>query len=198
MKVPPQTSDIFEILGKGQFINSNSSNKTVSDLYKVIEEEQNFEALHEYFRSINFNLEKGDEYFYFSRIENKADLERKIESAFKWIDIIDFLKTYDNSFGAGFRFTPSDILVRIKIDAELETKLEGLKKYTGKDSYNDIIEKILKDLVSDTFIELENEITHQYKVLAAFKYLEQLILTIHIPEEIKNEPNMIARNQIKI
>lgn len=187
MKVPTQTSDIFEILGRGQFINSNSSNKTISDLYKIIEDEQNFEALYEYFRSINFNLEKGDEYFYFSRIENKADLERKIESAFKWIDIIDFLKTYDNSFGAGYRFTPSDILVRIKIDAELEIKLEGLKKYTGKDSYNDIVEKILKDLASDTFIELENEITHQYKVLAAFKYLEQLILTIYIPEEIKNE-----------
>ena len=187
MKVPAQTSDIFEILSKGQFINSNSSNKTISDLYKIIEEEQNFEVLCEYFLNINFNLEKGDEYFYFSRNENKTDLERKIEAAFKWIDIIDFLKTYDNSFGAGFRFTPSDILVRIKIDAELETKLEGLKKYAGKDSYNDIIEKILKDLVSDTFIELENEITHQYKVLASFKYLEQLILTIHIPEEIKNE-----------
>ena len=47
--------------------------------------------------------------------------------------------------------------------------------------------KILKKLIDDTFIELENEITHQYKVLTSFKYLEQLILTINIPEEVRNE-----------
>ena len=123
MELPIQTADIFKILSKGQFINSNSSTKSVSNLYKVIEDEQNFENLFEYFRNINFTLEKGDEYFYFSRPENKVDLETKIEAAFRWIDIIDFFKTYDNSFSSGYRFTPSDILVRIKIDAELETKL---------------------------------------------------------------------------
>jgi hypothetical protein len=45
----------------------------------------------------------------------------------------------------------------------------------------------LKKLIDDNFIELENEITHQYKVLASFKYLEQLILTINIPDEVRNE-----------
>ena len=60
MEVPIQTADIFKILSKGQFINSNSSTKSVSDLYKVIEDEQNFENLFEYFRNINFTLEKGD------------------------------------------------------------------------------------------------------------------------------------------
>ncbi len=187
MEVPVQTADIFKILSKGQFINSNSSNRIVSDLYKVIEDEQNFENLYHYFRSINFILEKGDEYFYFSRSETKVDLETKIEAAFRWIDIIDFLKTYDNSFSPGYRFTPSDILVRMKTDAELETKLEGLKKYTDKEKHQDVLDKILKKLIDDTFIELENEITHQYKVLASFKYLEQLILTINIPDEVRNE-----------
>jgi hypothetical protein len=187
MKVPIQTADIFKILSKGQFINSNSSIKAISDLYKIIEDEQTFEILYDYFRSINFTLEKGEEYYYFSRLENKADLETKLEAAFRWIDIIDFLKTYDNSFSSGYRFTPSDILVRIKIDAELEMKLEQLKKHTDKEKHQDILDKILKKLIDDTFIELENEITHQYKVLASFKYLEQLILTINIPEEVRNE-----------
>lgn len=187
MEVPIQTAEIFEILSKGQFINSNSSNKSLSYLYKVIEDEQNFAFLYNHFRSINFTLEKGEEYFYFSRIESKVDLERKIETAFKWIDIIDFLKTYDSSFGSGFRFYPYDILGKTKIDAELETKLEGLKKHTGKEKHQEIIEKVLSMLINDTFIDLENEITHQYKVLASFKYLEQLILTINIPDEIRNE-----------
>jgi hypothetical protein len=187
MEVPAQTAEIFKILSKGQFISSNSSDKMIYTLYNVIDEEENFENLYEYFLNINFVLEKGDEYFYFSRPENKVDLENKIETAFRWIDIIDFLKTFDNSFSAGFRFTPSDILVRIKTDAELETKLDGLKKHTDKEKHQDILDKILKKLIDETFIELENEITHQYKVLASFKYLEQLILTINIPDEVKNE-----------
>ena len=165
MEVPAQTSEIFKILSKGQFISSNSSDKTISTLYNVIDEEQNFENLYEFFLKINFILEKGDEYFYFSRPETKVDLENKIEAAFRWIDYIDFFKTFDNSFGAGYRFTPSEILVRIKTDAELETKLESLKKHTGKENHKDILDKVIDRLISDSFVELENEITHQYKVL---------------------------------
>jgi hypothetical protein len=162
--------------------------KTISNLYNIIDNEQNFENLYEYFLNVNFILEKGDEYFYFSRPENNATLENKIDTAFRWIDIVDFMKTFDNSFGAGYRFTPSEILVRIKTDAELETKLDGLKKHTNdKEKHQDILDRILKMMINDSFIEIENEITHQYKVLNSFKYLEQLILTINIPDEVKNE-----------
>ncbi|MDR1984316.1 MAG: hypothetical protein LBQ28_05770 [Prevotellaceae bacterium] len=187
MEVPAQTAEIFKILSKGQFINSNSSDKKMSDLYKVIEGEQNFENLYDYFLNINFVLEKGNEYFYFSRPESKTDLEKKIETAHKWIDIVDFMKTYRNDFSSGIRFSPSDILVQLKTDADLETKLEGLKKYADKDTQRDILEKILKILADDSFIEIENSVTQQYKVLASFNYLEQLILTINIPEDVKNE-----------
>lgn len=188
MEVPVHTSEIFKILSKGQFISSNSSDKTISTLYNVIDDEQNFENLYKYFLNINFILEKEDEYFYFSRPETKIDLETKIDTAFRWIDIVDFMKTFDNSFSSGYRFTPSEILVRIKTDAELETKLDGLKKHTNdKEKHQDILDRILKMMINETFIELENEITHQYKVLTSFKYLEQLILTINIPDEVRNE-----------
>lgn len=187
MKVPVQTAEIFKILSKGQFISSNSSDKVISSLYNVIDEEQNYENLRDYFENIHFILERGDEYFYFSRPETKVDLEKKIERAFEWIDIMDFLKTFDNAFSPGYRFTPSEIMVRIKTDAELETKLEALKKHTNRAIHQDILDRVLKKLIDDTFIELENDITHQYKVLASFKYLEQLILTINIPDEIIDE-----------
>ena len=42
-------------------------------------------------------------------------------------------------------------------------------------------------LEKDAFVELENEISLSYKVLASFKYLEQLVLAINIPDEVKNE-----------
>jgi len=188
MEAPKQTAAIFETLSKGQFICSNSSDENIRKLYNVMEEAQNYEFLYDYFLSINFILEKGDEYYYFSRVENKIDLERKIEQAFKWIDILDFLKTFDNAFGSGYRFTPADILVKLNIDAELKTKLEGLKKYSGsKDKYTEIIDKVLSFLESDRFVEVENMISRQYKVLASFHYLEQLVMTINISEEVKNE-----------
>ena len=181
MNLPHQTAEIFKILSKGQFISSNSSNTNIQEFYNVIENERNFEILREYFYHINFILEKGEEYFYFSRPEIKADIEKKIEAAYKWIDILDFLKTYDSAFGPGYRFFPSEILVRIKTDAELETKLEGLD--INRETLQDILGKVLKQLTDDSFIEIENERTQQYKVLASFKYLENLILTININEE---------------
>ena len=188
MQAPKQTAVIFETLSRGQFICSNSTDDNIRRLYSVLEEEQNFEFLYNYFLGINFILEKGNEYFYFSRKEAKVDLERKIEQAFKWIDIVDFLKTFDNSFGAGYRFSPSDILVWLNIDADLKTKLDALKRYSaGKDKHYEIIEEILKPLEKDKFIEVENQITNQYKVLTSFEYMEQLIISININEAAKNE-----------
>jgi hypothetical protein len=182
--IPKQTGDIFDLLSKGQFICSNSSNDITRKLYDITDE--HFEELHEYFAAIGFILEKGDEYYYFSKVEPKADLERKITIAFKWIDIVDFLKTFDVSFSPGFRFTPSDILVRIQIDAVLKTKVEGLKRYTKEDAVQPNVQKMIDMLCSDGYAELENEISAQYKVLASFHYLEQLILKINIPEEVQH------------
>jgi hypothetical protein len=188
MEAPKQIAAIFEILSRGQFICSNSPDESIRRLYSVIDEEQNFEYLRDYFLRIDFILERGDEYYYFSRTESKVDLERKIDQAFKWIDILDFLKTCDSSFGSGYRFTPSDILVRLKLDAELKSKLEGLKKHTGgKEKFNEIIDKILGDLEKDKFIGLENKISNQFKVLSAFGYLEQLVMAINISENVINE-----------
>ncbi|MCE5179463.1 MAG: hypothetical protein LLF81_10010 [Porphyromonadaceae bacterium] len=188
MNVPRQTAQIFEILSKGQFICSNSSDVEIKRLYDLLDEEENYEKLYNYFRQINFTLEKGDGFFYFSRVENRADLERKIKQSFKWIDLIDFFKTYDSSFGTGTRFVPSEILVRLNMNAELKTKLNALKTYAPeKTKYSDILSKIINDMRNDRFIELENEISEQFKVLSSFKYLEELVLSIQITDEAINE-----------
>jgi hypothetical protein len=39
---------------------------------------------------------------FFSRNEKNADLERKIEKAFGWINTLDFFKTFDSSFDVGY------------------------------------------------------------------------------------------------
>ena len=74
IEVPKQTAAIFEILSKGQFISSNSSDEAIRKYYSVIEDGENFDLLFNYFNAINFQLERGDEFYYFSRKETKIDL----------------------------------------------------------------------------------------------------------------------------
>ena len=190
MNVPKQTGEIFELLSKGEFICSNASDERTRKLYDMIDEKDNFEALADYFETINFKLERGDEFFYFSKTEAKADLERKLEAAFRWIDIVDFFKTHDNAFASGYRFTPAEITVKIGVDAVLKSKADGLRKITRaeeKTPYNEVVLKAVEMLCKDGFAEMENEILKSYKVLSSFKYLEELIMKINIPEEVKNE-----------
>lgn len=191
MNIPKQTGEIFELLSKGQFICSNSSDSRISKLYEILDDQEHFDLLHDYFNSINFVLEKGDEYYYFSRKdESKADLERKLEAACKWIDIVDFFKTFDNAFGSGYSFSPARIAVEISVQAVLKNKADGLKrtlKIDEKISYPEVVNKIVKTLCDDNFAEMENEILKSYKVLSSFKYLEELINNINIPEDIQNE-----------
>ena len=57
-----------------------------------------------YFAQIGYTLERGNEYFYFSRTEPRVTLEQKILRAYYWIDVLDLFKTYDETFGPGYRF----------------------------------------------------------------------------------------------
>ena len=172
MNLPEKTSAIFERLSKGQFICSNSTDQTICRLYDIIDE--NEDILYDYFSIIDFELERGDEYFYFSRVEPKADIQNKIERAEKWIDLIDFLKTYDHSFTSGYRFHPNDIEINTRVEFNLRDKFDTLKRYFTGDSinYNEIINFLFKLLEKEGLIELENPISNQYKVVSAFGYLE--------------------------
>jgi len=189
MNIPKQTDEIFDILSSGQFICSNSTNNRTIKLYETIDDE--YENLYEYFSAIGFILEKGDEFYYFSRKnESKVDLERKLETACKWIDILDFFETCNSAFVPGYSFTIHEIAVKIKVDAVLKNKVDGLRKVLKLDDrtpYDEIIGKVVENLCKEGFIDIENEISKTYKVLTSFKYLKELVMNINIPEEVQNE-----------
>ena len=48
------TSEIFEVLRRGQFICSNSPDDIIQDLYKELEDEDNFNELYDYFQEIKW------------------------------------------------------------------------------------------------------------------------------------------------
>lgn len=182
------TSEIFDVLRRGQFICSNSPNEDIQRLYKILDDPSTFEDLYEYFCQINYILEQGNEYFYFSRTEKNVDLDRKLDIAFSWIDILDFFKTFDSSFDVGFRFSPSDVVNQLKNNADLKSKLDSFKKIgTDKKNYSERVKKIIEKLEKDNFIAMENEISETYKVLSSFNYLKDIVSTINIPEEVENE-----------
>jgi hypothetical protein len=186
--LPHQTALIFEVLSKGQFICSSSRDEQTKILYSVLDDEDVFDSLYEYFVKINFILEKGDNYYYFSRKESKVDLERKIEQALRWIDYYDFLLTFNPYFGVGTRFQKAQILVDLPKNADLKNKLEHLKKHTkDKETHDEILTKIISELEKDQFVELENASDGTYKVLDSYHYFVELIKNIHIPEELLHE-----------
>ena len=82
IQIPDNTALIFEYMQKGQFICSNSTDIDLRDMYNMIDE--NYESLYQYFSQINYTLERGNEYFYFSRTESKTTLEQKILRAYYW------------------------------------------------------------------------------------------------------------------
>ena len=183
MELPGITATLFEYLQRGIFISANSTNEDTRKMYNTIE--NYYDSLYEYFAHINFYLEQGNDYYYFSRKEPKATLQQKIERAFCWIDILDFFKTYDETFGVGYRFSPAEIAAQFGINPELGLKADGLKKHTtgGKEKRKEILDSIIERLARESFIECESEINNTYKVMSSWNYLEQLIEAINLTEE---------------
>lgn len=182
IRIPDSTGNIFEYLQKGLFISSNSVDETLRNLYDQIED--NFESLSLFFAQIGYTLEHGNEYFYFSRNEPRMTLEQKIQRAYYWIDVLDLFKTYDETFGPGYRFQPEQILVEANINVVLQNKLDSLRKhFSDKDIRKDILDNVIRQLTKDSFLELENDKTNTYKVMSAWHYLERLIESINIYDE---------------
>lgn len=186
IQIPAHTADIFDHLQKGLFINSNSCDENIRQMYDEIDD--HLEALSLYFAQIGYTLERGNEYFYFSRTEPRITLEQKIARAYYWIDILDLFKTFNETFGPGYRFQPEQILVEANINVMLQNKLDSIRKHTSdKEIRKDVLDNIIRKLVKDSFLELENEKNNVYKVMSSWHYLERLVESINIYDETEED-----------
>lgn len=172
------TKEIFEILSKGGFISQNSVDVNKTRYYDAIEDD--YDEYCEYYSGIGFLLEGGNGYYYFSRNENKIDLANKLQRFIEWIDRIDFLKVYNNTFGPGFTFQKSNIIEKFSNDLELKQKIGDL--YKDVKSLSEKVDKLIADLERQGFIEMENDIDETYKVTTAFHYIEEMMDCITIIE----------------
>ncbi len=177
------TSEVFNLLSGGKFLSENSIQPMAKAMYDDVEE--NFSEYAVYFGKIDFTLEAGDGYFYFSRKEAKGSTERKLKNFFKWIDYLDFLKAYDNTFSQGTQFNLAEMETRLQTNIEMKDKLADLP--IDKTSNREKLEYIVSDLTRQGFAEKTDEIRCVYQVTSAFRYLEDIIQIININEETEHE-----------
>lgn len=154
-------------------------------MYNMIDE--NYESLYQYFSQINYTLERKRVFLLLAH-GIKNHIGTKDTPCLLLIDVLDFFKTYDETFGAGFRFQPEQILVEANINVLLQNKLDGIRKhFSDKDIRKDVLDNMIRLLAKESFIELENEKTNTYKVLTSWHYLEKLVDSINIFEDIEDE-----------
>jgi hypothetical protein len=180
LELPRQTHEIFNILARGQFISSNGTKDGMSRLYDVLNDPQNFEKLQSYFSVLKYKIEKGNNYFYFSKINEPPSItEKKLETFEKYIDIIDLFASLDNKITIGARVRPSEIAEECNANVRLKQKLAKIPLYRSENFLNKVRE-IFQMLDRDSFFELEDEASETYKVLDAYGYLLEVINAITI------------------
>ncbi|GAK54440.1 hypothetical protein U14_05725 [Candidatus Moduliflexus flocculans] len=183
---PEKAGVVFEILtsNKPGFLCDNSNDRDIQKLYNVVEE--SFDVLSEYFARIGFLLRRGNGYYYFSKDFKRTEIADRLERVLRFIDIVDFFKSYDSSFTAYSTFTVASIVQKCQMQIGLKQKLQDLNKSLPhqKENLTDIAEGVVT-LLENQFIELEDEDERRYKVLSSFRYLEDLFA--RIVEEDSNE-----------
>lgn len=176
------TQRIYERLSRGEFLSVDSSDTAIRHLYDDVEE--NYEDYAEFFKEIGLLLEAGNGYYYFSRIgEGRQSVEQKLESFSKWLDYLDFVRCYNQSFTAGYQFRKSHLIEQISLDIELKEKASHLFKKFGVGSNLDIVNKLLSEMETLGFAECISEHDETYKVTSAFHYAEELVNMIQIANE---------------
>ncbi len=176
------TQRIYERLSRGEFLSVDSTDASVRHLYEDIEENQDDYA--DFFKEIGLQLESGNGYFYFSRIgEGRQSIEQKLESFSKWLDYLDFLKTYNQSFTAGYQFRKSHLTEQVSLDIELKEKAGQLYRKYGVGSNLEIVNKLLQEMQTMGFAECISEQDETYKITSAFHYAEDLVNMIQIANE---------------
>lgn len=177
------TNEIFQKLSRGQFISANSIDADMRAIYNDLEEHLNDYTA--FFAEIDFQLQSGDGYFYFSRKESRIAMEQKLIGLTVWMDYLDFFKAFDTSFGAGTLFNLAQMETRLSANMELREKFESL--FTDKRANREKLEELAKALENMGFAEQVNEVDGMYQVTTAFRYIENLMDCININEEVQNE-----------
>ena len=177
--VPQYIKKIYNLILRGAFINENSYRDGNSKLYEVIDEKES--EIRAYFKPLGYLLIRRSGYFYFAS-DDALEKESMLELMVDYIDIVDFLKTLDNNFGVGYRFTVASIENRLSSGSiELQESLSKMRGVSSK-NYREFSQKIVDKLRKNGFIEEIDSKRNEYLVLNSYEYIESLLKEVEIYE----------------
>lgn len=184
--IPQKTAQIFDTLAKGKFLCDNYPNSEHRQLYSLVDD--NYDDLYEYFLNIGYVLNKEIGYFYFSKEETSQNIETKLNSVLRFIDLFDFMFEYSSSFGVGIKIRPSNLSEAVNTNSILKAKLSKIVK---KETIYQSCKKVLDEFVSKGIMALENEEEELYIVLTSYTYIENFIESI---KGVNDEPVKTLNN----
>ncbi|MEA2099126.1 MAG: hypothetical protein U9P72_03255 [Campylobacterota bacterium] len=175
---------IFEKLSQGDFLSQSSINTENKKMYRICSE--NYDELYEYFLLIGFVLEKGDNYFYFS----KNDLElsekyfnKKMTDILELLELLSFMVSFDNDFSVGSKVSVNELVMAVEKNIALDSNLKSLKSH-NKETIKESCESILKTFVNGGVMELIDSYTESYKALESLAYIIKFANELKIDMEI--------------
>lgn len=181
MKLPDQTKDIFDMLSHGKFICENSPILQERKLYDVCERYQN--DLYDYFYPLGFDLHHEEGYFYFSKKLQNTQIENKLLWILEYIDYIELMKQFSESFGVGWRGTPAQLTIAAQDNAVLKESINRLKGLSSSQSIPIRCKNIFEKFTRDGFMEVEDEEHERYIVLSSYAYLENFMHAIEVQND---------------
>ncbi len=171
MQIPPQTSDIFTFLSKGQFLSINSQDASQLRLYQAVAEHE--AGLRDYFAAIDLHLQRGLGYFYFTRPARGDEFQERLDKVMRQLDTLDFLLMVDLELRPGHSISWEEMWERCKVQPALLQRLDQLSFKPAGALPEEKLKQLFRALERETF--LENISEGQYRVLSSFDYLLQLI-----------------------
>jgi len=169
IQLPSQSAEIFERLSRGLFISKNQPGFQTQDLYGVLEHRE--EDFRYYFSLIGFYLEKGEGYYYFSREENKSQIEDKVEKLFRYLDGLELLYLLVPDLGPGSLINLTSLGERLESSKQLSRKALKLGVRASQDSPEDKFKAFLRSLEKESFVVALDDQQEEFLVLDAFDYL---------------------------
>ncbi|MEA3227898.1 MAG: hypothetical protein U9P38_02375 [Campylobacterota bacterium] len=177
--LPQYMQKIYAIILKGGFINENSSKNSNTEIYNAITTKES--EIRAYFLPLGYILMHRSGYFYFAHDE-ASDKESALEKIVDYIDIVNFLKTVDNSFSIGYRFKLSSIENQLNSSIELQDLAKKMKGINSK-SNREFVQKIVDKLKKDGFVEEVSTQNAEFIVLNSYDYIEMFLSEVEIYEE---------------
>ncbi len=179
MSYPKQIQEIYELLSRGQFLCENASRRSHRQLYELCQSD--YEAYYDYFDHLGFGLEKGDGYFYFSKKMSNKLIEEKLLKIMEYIDLVELMLQFSQSFGVGFRASVSELEMAARSNVTLKNSIEKLKSSTKSMTLHQQCAKVFERFVKGGFMDVENEHEQRYKVLSSYEYLKHFLEAIEVP-----------------